>query len=114
MLLDWRFDVSRKNDVGRTIMEYREKHNLTLMELSAIVSLSPNNISRIEQGKATPSVKMLSKLRHILGLRGDDVTGDEYAVLLAWRNGDWARLLAMVSAKMFSERKYDDDVTDGK
>jgi len=49
-------------EVGRRIKQYRQKHNLTLKEIEARVSVSATHVSEIERGKTSPTIGALSRI----------------------------------------------------
>lgn len=63
-------------DVGRALVEYRRRHDLTLQDVSALTGVSVGTLSKIENEKATPSFRTLTRLIQVLGLPHPD-HGDE-------------------------------------
>lgn len=53
---------SRYLYVGRRIKNERLKYNLSLNELAAAVGLSPSYLSLLENGKTSPSLKVIDKI----------------------------------------------------
>ena len=53
--------------VARRIIELREKHHLTQVELSEKTGISQAQISRIERGVVSPTTTTLAKLVEALG-----------------------------------------------
>lgn len=48
-----------------SLSEYRRTHELTQIQLAAMLEVTPEYISMIEHGKKTPSKKLLNKLKSI-------------------------------------------------
>ena len=48
-----------------SLPEYRRAHELTQIQLAAMLEVTPEYISMIENGKKTPSKKLLNKLESI-------------------------------------------------
>lgn len=57
---------SRQKVLGKKIKRIRKSNNLTQVDLSVEVGLSPSYISSIEQGARQPSLKTLNKIAKAL------------------------------------------------
>ena len=55
--------------LGEVIFKVREKRKLTQEQLSLLCDLNRTYLSRIEKGKANPSVKILNKICRILKIK---------------------------------------------
>lgn len=55
-------------NISKTIKHLRKSHNLTQHELAKKSLVDQTYIARMERGKANPSVKILEKIAHALGL----------------------------------------------
>ena len=53
----------------RALVEARKSQNLTQKELSKLTGIRQSNLSRIENGKCTPTLEMLQKIAAGLGKR---------------------------------------------
>lgn len=53
----------------RALVEARKSLNLTQKELSKLTGIRQSNLSRIENGKCTPTLEMLQKIAAGLGKR---------------------------------------------
>lgn len=51
------------------VVEARKSQNLTQKELSKLTGIRQSNLSRIENGKCTPTLEMLQKIAAGLGKR---------------------------------------------
>lgn len=54
--------------LGKRIRKYREQAKLTQIEVASLLDSNENYISRIETGKATPSLRMIFKLAAIFSV----------------------------------------------
>ncbi|MDO9027294.1 MAG: helix-turn-helix transcriptional regulator [Candidatus Roizmanbacteria bacterium] len=55
--------------LGEVIFKVREKRKLTQEQLSLLCDLNRTYLSRIEKGKANPSVKILNKICRVLKIK---------------------------------------------
>lgn len=62
--------------IGSRIRQARRTHKMTLEALGKKVALSPAFLSRVEQGKATPSIANLIVISQSLGLQLRDIFED--------------------------------------
>ena len=56
-----------QQNLGRKIRELRKSRGLTMQELADLVGVNYTTIYRVETGKVSPSVVMLSEIAHHLG-----------------------------------------------
>jgi len=54
--------VSKYKYVGQRIKQERQKYNLSLQDLAAEIDVSASYLSLLENGKTTPSIKVLDKI----------------------------------------------------
>lgn len=54
-------------EIGKQIAERRKKKGLSQLDLAEMSGISPRTINSVEQGKANPSVNVLSKMVGPLG-----------------------------------------------
>ena len=59
--------------LGQKIRELRESQNLTQEKLGDMIGASQDYLSRIEQGKKTPTVNLLYKIAGGLGVQVCDM-----------------------------------------
>ena len=59
--------------IGPRLKSWRQKRGLTLDELSALTSISPSTISRLEAGKRAPNLELVVPLARALRLELDDL-----------------------------------------
>lgn len=65
-------------NLGERIRQKRENLGITQRDLAQSISMTPQHISVIEQGKRLPSIELLAKLAQELGVSIDYlVTGKE-------------------------------------
>jgi transcriptional regulator with XRE-family HTH domain len=55
-------------EIGKRIHFYRKKRNLTLVKLSKIINISPQQLQKYEAGKNSISVLMLKKISSALDI----------------------------------------------
>ncbi len=55
--------------LGEIIFKIRKKRKLTQEQLSLLCDLNRTYLSRIEKGKANPSVKILNKICRVLKIK---------------------------------------------
>lgn len=60
--------------IGARIRELREKKRMEARDLALLAGIDAANLSRIEQGKYSTGLDILSRIAHILGARIDLVT----------------------------------------
>lgn len=63
--------------IGARIRELREKKNMEARDLALLAGIDAANLSRIEQGKYSTGLDILSRIAHILGAKIDLVTTEE-------------------------------------
>ena len=61
--------------LAENIKSHRQKRNMTQKELAAALAVSPQAVSRWEQGQAYPDVLMLEKLATFFGVTLDALVG---------------------------------------
>ena len=54
-------------EIGKQIAERRKKKGLSQQDLAEMFGISPRTINSVEQGKANPSINVLSKMVKPLG-----------------------------------------------
>ena len=54
--------------LGRRISEERKARGLTQQQLADVVAMDAGHLSRIEHGKAVPSINVVKKIADTLGL----------------------------------------------
>lgn len=68
--------MEKQNDrqrIGKRIAELRKTKGLTQAKLAELAGLTPGNIARIETGKHSTGIDILSKIAFILDVRVDFV-----------------------------------------
>lgn len=63
--------------IGKRIRELREKKRMEARDLALLAGIDAANLSRIEQGKYSTGLDILSRIAHILGAKIDLVTTEE-------------------------------------
>lgn len=61
------------SSLGQKIKKLRNERNLTQVELSVIVNISPVYLGFIENGRRRPSLKTLEKLARALKVKSRDL-----------------------------------------
>lgn len=59
--------------IGTLLRSMREARALTLTDLAATIRVVPSHLSRIESGKALPSIVLLSRLTRALDLSDAEI-----------------------------------------
>lgn len=59
--------------IGETIRKYRKIKGLTQPQLCEILHVHQTHISKIEQGKRSPSVALLAEIRRVLDIPLEDI-----------------------------------------
>lgn len=72
-LLVGTFNDNERKRIGKRIREIREEKRIEARQLSAITGINPANLSRIEQGKVSTGLDILSKIANALGYKLDFV-----------------------------------------
>lgn len=80
-------------DVGKRITYYRKKQKITQAKLSELADMEPNNINRIEKGKAIPMIETLMKICNALKVTPNDLLLLEFDAPKGLLNDDIAQLL---------------------
>ena len=62
-----------ENNIGKLLIKYRKKNNLTQKELGDMIGVSLKTISKWECGKGLPDVSLLDKLSEVLGISIDEL-----------------------------------------
>ncbi len=62
-----------REDIGKRITQLREEKNMSQKELAELVGITQANISRIEQGKYSVGIDILSKIATVFRKRIDFV-----------------------------------------
>jgi len=60
--------ISRPEDVGAIILEYRREHRLTQSQLAAKLGVSPRWLSHVENGKPTLQLGLVLRVFNELGI----------------------------------------------
>ncbi|HEY5232171.1 MAG TPA: helix-turn-helix transcriptional regulator [Verrucomicrobiae bacterium] len=55
--------------IGETILKYRMKAGFSQEALAEKADIHPNYVGRIERGECAPTVEILLKIAHALGVR---------------------------------------------
>ena len=61
------FRMREMEEIGKQIAERRKKKGLSQQDLAEMSGISPRTINAVEQGKANPSINVLSKMVKPLG-----------------------------------------------
>jgi len=61
------FGMRKMEEIGKQIAERRKKKGLSQQDLAEMSGISPRTINSVEQGKANPSINVLSKIVKPLG-----------------------------------------------
>jgi len=64
---------NNRDNLGEILRQRRVTVPLTLQELSAIASVSPSHLGRIERGGRFPSARILRKIARPLGFEEDEL-----------------------------------------
>lgn len=72
-LLVGTFNDNERKRIVKRIREIREEKRIEARQLSAITGINPANLSRIEQGKVSTGLDILSKIANALGYKLDFV-----------------------------------------
>lgn len=67
------FQNEERKRIGSKIKQIREELNIEAKQLAAITGIDPANLSRIEQGKYSVGLDILSKIANALGYQIDFV-----------------------------------------
>ena len=67
--------VSNTGDPGPVILKLRKEKNLLLTDLAKLSGVAASTISRIENGKISPTYGVLARLGDALGVRWSDILG---------------------------------------
>ncbi len=70
------FDIRPEALLGEKILRLRKERRLSLTTLSAAAGVSASTISRIENGRLSPTYSVLSRLCEALGLHMSDVIAE--------------------------------------
>ena len=66
-----------KMDFGRTLLEFRAKHNLTQKQLAHIIGVDTNTVYRTENGKTEPTqvnkIKIENKMKEWEGSNNENL-----------------------------------------
>ena len=62
-------DIQPEMDVVRAMIDARIEHNLTQKELAARTGIDQADISKLENGTRNPSLKLLKRLAHGMGMQ---------------------------------------------
>ncbi len=77
-----------EHQLGLKIRELRQKRKLTMRQLAKMVGVNYTTIHRVETGKVSPSVVLLSDIAHILGSSIANLLEDKGAKLTLIRSED--------------------------
>jgi transcriptional regulator with XRE-family HTH domain len=66
-----------KNIIGENIRRYRAARGFTQNELAILLSVSPQAVSRWENGQAFPDISMLTPIAKFLNVSIDELMGTE-------------------------------------
>lgn len=61
--------MNDRERIGKMIADIRTEHGLTVRELADIAGVTSTNICKIENGKYSPGVDVLSRILSALGYR---------------------------------------------
>ena len=61
------FRMREMEEIGKQIAERRKKKGLSQQDLAEMSGIPPRTINAVEQGKANPSINVLSKMVKPLG-----------------------------------------------
>lgn len=62
-------------EIGNVIREYRTLRNMTQEELGAVLSVTPQAVSRWETGVSYPDIAMIPEIVKVLGVSADELLG---------------------------------------
>ena len=71
--------TARASDPGSIIQRLRKEKELLLTELAKLSGVSASTISRIENGKISPTYGVMSRLSDALGIRWSDIVSTKAA-----------------------------------
>lgn len=66
-------NLNDRERIGRRIAEIRKEKNLTQLMLSELTGVAPGNIARIETGKYSTGIDLLSRIGDALDVKLDFV-----------------------------------------
>ena len=62
-------------NIGQKIKALRTANGISQKEFAKVISISPQAISKWENGKNMPDISMLPKITHIFGISIDELLG---------------------------------------
>ena len=65
--------MKSKEKLGKTIQRLRKEKGFTQEEFAEKLNISRTHIGHIEQGRKSPSMKLLEKLARSLGVKARDI-----------------------------------------
>jgi transcriptional regulator with XRE-family HTH domain len=90
-ILRYRFALMKKalqQELGRKIRELRKEKGLTMQQLAEMVGVNYTTIHRVETGRVSPSVVLLSEIAHRLGRSAASLLEDQMAQITLIRKED--------------------------
>jgi transcriptional regulator with XRE-family HTH domain len=104
--------------LGTRLREWRENRGYTQENLAELLGISSQQIYRYESGKNEPTADLLSRMAKTLAVSADFLLGlvddpsahleeelsqIERKLLTAWRNGEFMRMILMISQQALSQ-----------
>jgi transcriptional regulator with XRE-family HTH domain len=104
--------------LGTRLREWRDKRGYTQENLADLLGISSQQIYRYESGKNDPTADLLSRMAKTLGVSADfllglvddpsthleeELTQIERKLLTAWRNGEYVRMILMISQQSLGQ-----------
>ncbi len=96
-------------EIGNKISIEREKLGLTQMELSSLVYVTPQAISKWENGQSIPSIDVLARLTILFGITVEELlfsSETEIETLLKQRSREYVMELILSNHVTFSFEKH--------
>lgn len=105
--------------LGSRLRKWRENRGYTQEDLANLLGISSQQIYRYESGKNDPTGDLLSRMAKVLSVSADFLLGlvddpnahleeeslsqTERKLLTAWRNGEFMRMILMISQESLSQ-----------
>ena len=91
--------------IGHRLACYRQRNGLTQKEAARLIGVSAKYLGNVERGHERPSRRVIGNAAQLYGVCLDDIiteqdhSQDEEALLIAYREGDKLRAIAIIMGK---------------
>lgn len=68
-------------ELGTNMVRLRKENRMTTVELASRIGVKPQYISQIENGKRSPSLRILQKIASVLGITTSELLGEGPVIL---------------------------------